>query len=283
MKTTVTIASAFCLFAASTVVAFPAVAAESDVSAPVSGVHAPAVPDPVVEEVAVRVQDKARFAASVAPVVSRVLFESGEYYRRGLDFSAAVISALWDLRFTPAIQKKWLDKLTAAAKASDSETKREATALREFLAFMDETERFMRETPRRRPGTLWMSLRGMTRAVVKGGDRSDPAVRMRNAVAARLAIVKTQEKTFARAAELTDFAMEAGIPLSEIREHPALFMRIKHSPEAVELAVSILRNNDIPEKRGAMMLRKLPEDVDAVRKDLSDLKKDMEDARQQAN
>ena len=279
MKTTATFGSALravpalCLLAASLLAASPAVAAENEAPAP--GVQAPVL-DPVAEEIAVRVRDKARFAANIAPAVSRIMFDSGEYYRRGFGSSTEVIDALWDLRFTPALQKKWLDKLTAAAKAPDSESKHETDVVREFFMFIEEARRFTQDTSRRRPGTIWTTLRGMARSMVKGENLDDPAVKTRNEIAARLAMVKAREKAFAQAVELTDFAMEAGISPYTVLEHSALFMRVKNTPAAVDLAVSILRNDNIPERRANMMLRKLPEDIDAARKDLADLEKNME-------
>lgn len=274
MKTTVFLSGAFrsvpaiCLLAGTVLAAAPAFAA-GEGAAQQPAAKQQSYREALLEEAAARVKEKALFAAGMTPKATRILqgFDGGHRYADPV----ALIDNLWLLKSAPALQKEWLGKMSAP----DLPAEKRKEAVRDFFAFVEETERFMRDERDIRPGNVWTMLRGTVRTLTSGEDPQSPAMRDMNAIAEKLARAKAREEAFAEALVISGLARKAEISPREAREYGRLLLPLQDRPEDMQLAVSIIRNDGICNDHHAL-LRKIAENPEEARKEIADLEKAMQ-------
>ncbi|SBW00282.1 exported hypothetical protein [uncultured delta proteobacterium] len=252
----------------------PAQAAEAATTAPAAATGAQAQDaaaehTALLDELAKRAEERALFAAQTAPRLSSAFRDSR--YRHRTDMAENLADALWELRSNPAVQKEWLEKLAGP----DLDVRKRESMLREFESFWEETH-YLAETLGRqdsRKGNLWTKFRGRylpDPPNSDGGKQPGRPTHIYARTAETLKQAKAREALFADALVLNNALRQAKAGRHDIREYLGPLLKLKDMPDELQLAATLVGNEDIPRDRVLGLMQKLATDPAAARREIAD-------------
>ena len=224
------------------------------VTAPVK--ELPPVSTNMFEEIADRAKQEALFGAQIIPRIA-LLFDSPQH----------LVSLLWQLRSVPAIQTEWLDKL-ANLDRTDEER---AEALKNLEQFLDDIHKLARQMPRH-PDTYKNVWERFHSRYTSHSPKSQKPVRDRHDpehLARILKRTKRVEAFFTKALILNDTAGKAGISKDAVARFAPELLKIKNSPDALQLANTLVCNENIPDELVRHFLARLATDPAAAREEIA--------------
>lgn len=256
------LAAAACLLAA-------AVAAAPASAAPVTSPDTAAVPKPQNEadqallvELAARARAKALFAAQTAPKLAETLRQAGPA-------PSGIIDSLWDLRVAPAVQAKWLTRLSDPAFTE----RQRHEALYAFEEYTEGARRLAMSMKLRKTDNLWTKfsrrfLRSSQPPLQAKGDPGDPRHIYEN-TRRELEAAKAWEGIFAEALTLQEALHAAEVNSYHAARYIQQLQKLVGKPDDLALAVSLLKQDIAPNRLSSLLLD-LETNPEAVRKDIAE-------------
>lgn len=272
--------AAVCLLAAA-LAAAPASAAPvaPPDGSPGSSADTAAVPKPrnetdhaLLVELAARARAKALFAAQTTPKLAEALRQAG--YSRVED-ATAIINALWDLRVAPAVQAKWLTRLSGSA----STEKQRINAFYTFEDFMEDTRRLAMSIKLRESDNLWTKLTRLffwrSQSPSQARDDLDDPRHIYEKTRRELEAAKAREGVFAQALTLKEALDAVEVRSSRAARYIPQLQKFADKPDDLALAVSLLKQ-DITRDLLSDLLLKLDTNPEEARKDIAEQRKTAE-------